>query len=335
VVSWRATDQLLIGAVSTGETTLVAWSERTLSTLAIDQRYYAARYDSSGELLEPGEIPIPFGVSSVAAVAEGFLIFGDDVHLLPHGSRDLEKLPVSKPRYEQIVCAGETCLRAWVRSADNRYEIRIAKRVGDSQFDHEGTLVDSVASFEVSMATDGTSFFLAWRVPQQTGTILRSAIVRTSGELRAEVSDFAAATSPAVLSTPAVLWSGTEYAAVWRHDQELRTMRFTRDGASIDGGETGWEGRRTGLDGFIAGIRQREEGSVFLVREGTRVREFTVAPDGMLAPHGPRVPESSCDTAGRCLRITSLQVTGDPWFRAWRLFLQTETRSDRRRPARR
>jgi hypothetical protein len=335
VVSWRATDQYLTGEASTGDTTLVAWSERTLSRLALDYRYYAARYDSSGELLEPGEISIPFSVSSVAAVAEGFLFFGDDVHLLPHGSRDLEKLPVSKPRYEQIVCAGETCLRAWVRSADNRYEIRIAKRVGDSQFDPEGTLVDSVAGFEVSMATDGTDFFLAWRVPQPTGTILRSAIVRASGELRAEVSDFAAASSPAVLATPAILWTGTEYAAVWRHDQELRTMRFTRGGASIDGDETGWEGRRTGVSGLIAGIRQREGRAVILVREGTRVREYIVAPDGMLAPHGPPAPESSCETAGRCLRVTSLEVTGDPWYRARRLFLQTETRSDRRRPARR
>jgi hypothetical protein len=335
VVSWRATDQHLIGEVSTGDTTLVAWSERTYSPLALDYRYYAARYDSRGELLDPGEVSVPFGFSIVAAVEEGFLFFGQDVHLLAHGSRELGRLelPFVRVGYnEQIVCGEETCLRAWVRSENNQNEVRVARQVGNAGFDPDGILVASSSQvLGLSMATDGTGFFLVWGNRKQDGMFLRSAIVQTSGELRVEVSDFVFVPPEAVLSAPAVLWTGAEYAAVWHHDAELRTMRFTQEGASIDGEETGWEGRRTGVTGSLFGIMQREAGPVVLVREGMRIREFTVTPGGMLSL-GPRVPESSCDTAGRCLRITSLQVTGDPWYRAWRLFLQTETRSDRRRP---
>jgi len=333
VVSWRATDQYLIGEASTGDTTLVAWAERTLSTLAIDYRYYAARYDSGGELLDPGELSLPFSVQSVVAVKEGFLLFGQDVHLLAHGSSELEKVQVSRTGYEQIVCGTETCLRAWIRSTNNQYEIRVAK-VGETPSGSEGILVDSSAHqiLDLSMATNGTDFFLAWKSPVENGTILRSAIVQTSGELRADVSNFVAVPSPVVLQTPVVFWTGTEYVAIWRHDLELRTMRFTREGASIDGGETEWTGRPTGVRGFVRGVFHREDGPVVLISEDQQIREYSVTPQGMLVPETPPAP-SSCETAGRCLRFTSLEVTGDPWYRAWRIFLQTETRSDRRRPA--
>lgn len=339
IAGWRAPDQWLVGAPSVGETTLIVWREVTISQKALPGRWYGVRVDTTGARVDPHDLLLPDETWDVVATSDGYLLFTStfpaEVYRLRNGSSELELVPFARAGSASSACAGEICLDATVISESGRSRIRVIRRRGGEPLDPGGlTIAEYAQTIDgVSVATDGNAFLVAWNRREGGGTILSFARVTVEGEIEFDVADLAAA--PRELSAPLVVWNGGHYAVVWSDEGELRTMRISSDGATLDGEVTGWEGIRSGVLRPLAGAVVSGTGSPrLLVRDGDTMRDFAIDADGSLLAVAEG-PLSACEERGACIRVFSRVLTGDPWYRASRLFVQPESRSLRQRPVRR
>ncbi|MCA1732978.1 MAG: hypothetical protein LC732_05180, partial [Acidobacteria bacterium] len=293
--------------------------------------WYGARFNSAGERLDPDDLPLPV-IHGVAPSSDGFLLFGyDTVYRLRESSSSAELLPAARAAFSSSACAGEICLDATLARVSPS-EVRVTRRRGAEVLDPQGVVVATGWSDGVSVASDGRGFLVAGSRRIGEGTIQTFARVSVDGDV-VSVGDFAAA--PRALTPPLLVWTGEHYVAIWKDGIELRTMRITSEGAVLDGDSTGWEGIRTGVGAAdVWRVEGAEGAGTILVESPGRGGEYVIASDGSLMPAGS-LPRAACEERGACLRVFNAEVTGDPWFKADRLFLQTESRSFRRRPARR
>ena len=252
-VSRRARDQLIEAVAPNGANFLVLWSEGS--------ELRAGRITPSGEPLNGEGIVLPapgYTSGSVAASFDGqaTVVAWQSVsgiwtlRVMPDGNVAAPPVLVTSHQAERMMvsCATGLCLAAWTELVQGSldYTLSIARIRDGSVLDVDGVFV-SRGSYPFSLASSGDAFLLvSSRGATPTGTILSASRIVDSGRtLSIKTSDFAA-TAAQDFGTQ-VIWDGERYVVIWEESAFsvngiLRASRISREGDSLDGDVTSWQG---------------------------------------------------------------------------------------------
>lgn len=323
LVTFKAVDQLLNRVALFDDVVLVIWDEPPNFLLSDRRKMYAIRIGLDGRRVDA--TPISLGESaslSVRASNTGFVIFRDDA-VIRMGAQGPPIYEPPVPNRPNIACAADVCIAAWI---EDQTSIRFAE--------WRDRIVEPVITIHASdrpiegfgLSSDRKGFLLAFKRPGIPGGSILSATRIERGEdgWTHRTSDFAA--SPMELSAPGVVRQADRYLLFWRSGREFRGSHLTLEGHSMDGDETGWEGWPLILEGY--GLRDVTfDGTrvLFLMARWPRadllyeLRGRTAVVVGGVAGDAASL---ECTHTGRCAVVYESVLTGDPWYRATRAFLQ-------------
>ncbi|MBK5260030.1 MAG: hypothetical protein JJE51_10580, partial [Thermoanaerobaculia bacterium] len=336
-ISTHAVEQAIAGAVDTGNEYVVAWIEkdRLLACRVTDR---GEPLDGEGKLLAEergiGNAHAGFDGEAIVMIwtAEaGVFMQRFDRSLTAAGPR--VRISEEGARLESFVCARESCLASW-RDARNRFSIaRIQK--GGVLVPVEIPMRDAVIA-----AGDDSFPLLSRRGVEPTGVIISAAGIPAEGPASPAFHDIIALRY-GLTAGPWAVWDGARWAVLWGFGSlpggGLRMTRLDRDGNSLDGDLTQWEGFvvHKGTP-FLSGLWR--VGDTFVMpaygetlvmhRDTLRVESEPFLAYGFATRFGSRDPR-------RGIMAYARDVADDRHFRSTRVFFRLLAPPPRQRATRR
>ncbi|HUR80285.1 MAG TPA: hypothetical protein VM733_05940 [Thermoanaerobaculia bacterium] len=295
---------------------------------------YAARFTAAGQRIDAQDIFLGTNAypRAVRATPSGFAVLtaAGILRIDANGAVATSALPTS---FADLSCTATECLLAWIEAANPNAgpaTVRVSRWRDGELLDAPGIGVhhSDTPYSELTIANDGERFLVMFaRGGSPGGSILTVAKVDGMAISSADI-----AASDATITNAHILFEGNGYLATWLA-REPRASRLSREGDSLDGDETNWQGWLLGL-----GVSQLTfDGERTLVVSGSSYEGYTIyelrGRDPVAVDHVDALRASiECTAPRRCVTLEQRHVRGWPWYDSERLFLTGA--SSRRRATR-